>query len=145
MLLLVKVSRSGNEDLKFRLLHVYPEGATKIVSKRTSKDATSKPKKKKKLLPTRKSTASSNDDTTVQDAPKKIDRTKTRRASSKPPSVVATFPCTLSEEDVTAVFASVTNNRKPPPHLTYQVIAVDGNGKQVTPPQLQYQGTNAIV
>jgi len=125
------VPSNGNEDLLYRLLHVYP--SSEVVPKKTKKPSEKGGGKSTK----KEKTAEEGSLPKV----KRPGRKKSTNTQSAPVPVTS-----LLEEDVYAVFESIHSNRKPPPHLQYQVIAVESkNSPKVAPPQLLYQGENANV
>ena len=132
---------NGSENLQYRLLHVYPD--TFVKAKKTSpKTAPSTSTEETKTLPTQKFKTRRTNDKPCPPT-KRSRRNETRCISTSLPTGERFYHSDLSEEDICAVFDSVHHNRKPPPHLTYQVIHV--NSGEVTPPRLVFQGMCAAL
>jgi hypothetical protein len=46
----------------------------------------------------------------------------------------------LSDEDVRAIFESVHNNHRPPPHLQFKIVRVGPEGLKLSPPSYEFEG-----
>lgn len=137
---------NDKESLQYRLLHVFPNNepiVERTLKPSTRKDTngkkikTEKPRKKR-----RKPTNSIREQDQDENRPQDKKRSGQGKIARQGPSMSAAPTATLTEADVRAVFESIHRNRKPPPHLAFQVIAVEANSPKVTPPQFLYQGTN---
>lgn len=144
--LVLQQGSNGTENLQYRLLHVYPEAIDQTASKSSRKYDAAKRKPLALRSKSMDNIPSSNPPQSKEkERPLKPIKTQSLSTTSTVPSISPCAPPSLlSHGDVSAIFASVYNNEKPPPHLMYQVVIATKttpNKVQVTPPQLQYRGS----
>jgi hypothetical protein len=48
----------------------------------------------------------------------------------------------LSDMDVRAIFEAVHINRRPPPHLQFQIVPVGPDGLKLSPPSHEFPGSS---
>ena len=145
------VDGGKKEDLQYRLIHVL-----------SGKFAAPKTDAKKEYIPKQlKTTTSTSSSTAIQVAPppppRRVKQQKqpsparlpvhfqrSKTSTAKPSSSKTPTVC-LTEEQVKAVFDSVYNNTKAPPHLKYQVIPIDAGQKaRISPPRFKYNGKQHV-
>jgi hypothetical protein len=51
----------------------------------------------------------------------------------------------LSDDDVRAIFESLHENKRPPSHLSFQIVPVGANGLKLSPPSFEFEGMHHAI